>query len=82
MKRFFIFIALVLALVNSSYAQEDVTKFMGIPVDGSKTEVVSQLINKGFEYDESQDNWTRLTGFFNGVNSNIYVCTNKPTKRA
>lgn len=77
MKRFFIFIALVLALVNISYAQSDVTKFMGIPVDGSKTEVVSQLINKGFEYDESQDNWTRLTGFFNGVNSNIYVCTNK-----
>lgn len=56
MKRFFIFIALTLALVNISYAQSDVTKFMGIPVDGSKTEVVSQLINKGFEYDESQDN--------------------------
>lgn len=77
MKRFFILIALVLALVNISYAQNDVTKFMGIPVDGSKAEVVSQLIKKGFEYDESQDNWTRLTGFFNGVNSHIYVSTNK-----
>lgn len=47
MKRFFIFIALTLALVNISYAQSDVTKFMGIPVDGSKAEVVSQLIKKG-----------------------------------
>ena len=77
MKRFIILIALVLALANISFAQNDVTKFMGIPVDGSKTEVVSQLINKGFEYDDSQDNWTKLTGFFNGVNSNIYVSTNK-----
>lgn len=77
MKRFFVLIALVLALANISYAQNDVTKFMGIPVDGSKSEVVSQLLNKGFKYDDSQDNWTRLTGFFNGVNSNIYVSTNK-----
>ena len=77
MKRFFIFISLVLALVNISYAQNNVTKFMGIPVDGSKVEVVRQLLDKGFEYDDSQDNWTRLTGFFNGVNSHIYVTTNK-----
>ena len=77
MKRFFIFITLTLALVNISYAQEDVTTFMGIPVDGSKEEVVNQLIEKGFKYDDSQDNWTRLTGFFNGVNSHIYVKTNK-----
>ena len=77
MKRFFVLIALVLALANISYAQNDVTKFMGIPVDGSKSEVVSQLLEKGFEYEESQDNWTRLKGFFNGVNSNIYVSTNK-----
>ena len=77
MKKFIIFIVLVIALTNISYAQNDVTKFMGIPVDGSKAEVVSQLIEKGFEYDDSQDNWTRLTGFFNGVNSHIYVSTNK-----
>ena len=77
MKRFFIFIALALALVKISYAQNDVTKFMGIPVDGSKAEVVRQLMEKGFEYDDSQDNWTRLTGFFNSVNSHIYVSTNK-----
>ena len=36
MKRFIILIALVLALANISFAQNDVTKFMGIPVDGSK----------------------------------------------
>lgn len=77
MKKIIIFIVLVIALTNISYAQNDVTKFMGIPVDGSKAEVVSQLIEKGFEYDDSQDNWTRLTGFFNGVNSHIYVSTNK-----
>ncbi len=77
MKRIAIFIVLAIGLVKISYAQNDVTKFMGIPVDGNKSEVVSQLLNKGFKYDDSQDNWTRLTGFFNGVNSYIYVSTNK-----
>lgn len=77
MKRIFIFIVLALALVNISYAQKDITKFMGIPVDGNKYEVVDALLEKGFEYDTSQDNWTRLTGFFNGAKSDIYVNTNK-----
>ena len=77
MKSFFIFIVLTLILANVSYAQNDVTTFMGIPVDGAKDEMINQLLKKGFKYDESQDNWTRLTGFFNGVNSNIYITTNK-----
>lgn len=77
MKRFFVLITLALALTNIFYAQNDVTKFMGIPVDGTKNEMINQLLKKGFKHDESQDNWTRLTGFFNGVNSNIYITTNK-----
>ena len=30
------------------YAQKDVTKFLGIPVDGSESEMVKKLKEKGF----------------------------------
>ncbi len=54
-------------------AQEDVTKFLGIPVDGTKSEMINKLLNKGFtrtKYDRDV-----LTGEFNGMNVNIMVQT-------
>ena len=32
-------------------AQKDITKFMGIPVDGFKKDMIQKLKAKGFEYD-------------------------------
>ena len=32
----------------SAFAQEDVTKFLGIPVDGFKPEMIRKLKAKGF----------------------------------
>lgn len=55
-------------------AQNDVTKFLGIPVDGSKAEMIQKLKAKGFtstSYDREI-----LEGEFNGRDVTIYVQTN------
>ena len=54
--------------------QKDVTRFLGIPVDGSKSEMIRKLKAKGFEstsYDREV-----LTGEFNGTTVNVHVVTN------
>ena len=48
MKRFFVLIVTMFALANIVYAQNDVTTFMGIPIDGTKNEMIKQLQSKGF----------------------------------
>lgn len=56
------------------YAQKDVTKFLGVPVDGSKAAMIRKLKAKGFTddpYDEEA-----LRGEFNGEDVKIYVVTN------
>lgn len=55
------------------YAQNDVTKFLGIPVDGKKSEMIQKLKAKGFRYISELD---CLEGEFNGRMSHIYVATN------
>ncbi len=54
-------------------AQNDVTKFLGIPVDGSKQEMIQKLKAKGYKYDAVND---RLEGEFNGKDVFITVQTN------
>ena len=54
-------------------AQRDVTKFLGIPVDGYKTEMQKKLIGKGFTYNSLYDFYE---GEFNGRDVNVYVVTN------
>lgn len=72
MKKFFICAAfLIMSLAGS--AQQNVTKFMGIPVDGSKEEVVRQLLAKGFV--RSASDRDILTGEFNGEDVDIHVVT-------
>lgn len=48
-------------------------KFMGIPIDGTKENMITQLKAKGFWYDTYDD---CLKGQFNGKNVEIYVVTN------
>lgn len=55
------------------HAQNDVTRFLGIPVDGSKYEMIQKLKAKGFQSTPSDKDV--LTGEFNGTNVNIYVVT-------
>lgn len=75
MKRLIIIIlALFASIVISAQTNSNVLKFMGIPVDGSKTEVIQKLKEKGFKYDSTND---YLTGQFNGMDSRIFISTNK-----
>lgn len=66
-------VAFLLMLSVALHAQKEVTKFLGIPVDGSKSSMIQKLKNKGFVYDPSAD---YLKGEFNGQRVNVYVVTN------
>lgn len=68
-------IVVALMAVVASYAQQDVTKFLGIPVDGSKSEMLRKLKGKGFKAVPS--NPEVLTGEFNGHDVYVFVHTNK-----
>ena len=65
MKNLLLSVALMIVSI-SSYAQEkDVTKFLGIPIDGTKSEMIAKLKGKGFtqvNYDQN----IILEGEFNG----------------
>ena len=47
MKKIVFFIVL-LTITISTIAQKDVSKFMGIPIDGFKPEMIKKLKEKGF----------------------------------
>ena len=55
------------------HAQQDVTQFLGIPIDGSKTEMIRKLKEKGYRNDPTTD---ALAGEFNGAKVNVFVVTN------
>ena len=69
-------LSITMLLISSLfiYAQQDVTKFLGIPVDGSKSEMIQKLKAKG--YTSSQLDKDVLVGEFNGADVNIHVVTN------
>lgn len=69
----FLTILLISLISITSYAQKDVTKFLGIPVDGTKSEMIRQLKTKGFKSLPSDPEI--LTGEFNGEDVYIYVIT-------
>ena len=73
MKRL-LFITVLLLSSLALYAQGDVTKFLGIPVDGFKPDMIRALKAKGFTpsiYDKDI-----LEGEFNGAQVTIHTVTN------
>lgn len=74
MKKLFAVVVLLLTAVTL-YAQKDVTKFLGIPVDGSKSEMIRKLKEKGFRTDPFNEDVLR--GEFNGEDSRIYIVENR-----
>lgn len=62
-------LAFLLMLSLSIFAQRQVTKFLGIPVDGSRTAMIQKLKAKGFTYNSDID---ALEGQFNG--KNVWIC--------
>lgn len=72
MKKLISIIATLL-IATTLHAQKEVTKFLGIPVDGTKANMIQQLKAKGYQYNSSSD---ILTGEFNGRDVHISVVTN------
>ena len=56
------------------YAQNEVTKFLGIPIDGTKADIIQKIKEKGFSYNAQED---CLEGIFNGEKVYVSVQTNK-----
>ena len=71
MKIKILFLFVIVSL--SANGQRDVVKFLGIPVDGTKSEMIKKLESKGFEYNKAVD---FLTGQFNDYDVDISVVTN------
>ena len=70
-----VFISFVLCCISIvGMAQTDVTKFLGIPVDGNKSDMMRKLKSKGFT--QSPYNKGVLTGKFNGMDVDVYIATN------
>lgn len=72
MKKLILFILLCFHFVVL-FAQQDVTTFLGIPVDGTKSEMIEKLKEKGFVCSAYSDDI--LQGEFNGEEVEIKVLT-------
>ena len=59
----------------SMSAQNDVTTFLGIPVDGFKSEMKQKLVSKGFVPKKVGTN-EFLEGEFNGTDVQVFIATN------
>lgn len=73
MKRIIIF-GLTILIAFVSFAQNDVTQFLGIPVDGTRTAMIQKLKAKGFTYNTQRD---CMEGEFNGNDVFVYIVTYK-----
>ena len=68
-------LSLVLCCISIvGMAQTDVTKFLGIPVDGNKSDMMRKLKSKGFTPSPYAEGV--LTGKFNGMDVNVHIATN------
>ncbi len=67
-----VFMLLILSV--SSYAQKDITRFLDIPVDGYKPEMIQKLKSKGFTVNRHEEDI--LYGEFNGTNVSLGIVTN------
>ena len=72
MKRFLITFLFVLMTITAIAQDNNTIKFLGIPIDGNKKEMISKLQAKGYKYDAVSD---ALFGEFNGTNAVIFVQT-------
>ena len=60
-------------LAFAASAQNNVTKFLGIPIDGTKSAMIQKLKAKGFTYNVKSD---VLKGQFNGRDVDLLIGTN------
>lgn len=75
MKQLFIILAAVM-MTASVMAENYPTKFLGIPIDGTKEEMIRKIQAKGYTY-HNEYGQEYLTGEFNGEEVAIAIRTNK-----
>ena len=73
MKRVLLLTSLFICGLTIFAQQRDVTKFLGIPVDGTKSEMIQKLKAKGFRWNMEKE---CLEGEFNGRDVLIFAVTN------
>lgn len=73
MKRVLLLVFSVILGVTMFAQQKDVTKFLGIPVDGTKAEMIQKLKLKGYVWNAQKE---CLEGEFNGRDVEVFVVTN------
>jgi transcriptional regulator of heat shock response len=69
-----IYILLFLNIQSKLYAQTEVTKFLGISIDGYKSDIINKLKRKGFT--NSPYKKDVLVGEYNGRKVNLHIVTN------
>lgn len=72
MKRILV-LGMVMILSLATVAQNNVTKFLGIPVDGTKSAMIQKLKAKGYTYNATLD---CMEGEFNGKSVTLHIVTN------
>ena len=73
MRKLLVIVVTILYTV-SCFAQKDVTKFLGFPVDGTQSEMIKNLKSKGFKL-SNVSGTNVLSGRFNGNDVNVYIST-------
>lgn len=73
MKRFIALLAALLLAVSMFAQSKAPISFLGIPIDGTKDNMIKALVNKGLKHSGEDV----LIGEFNGRKSHIYVGTNR-----
>lgn len=73
MKKLLVIVVAILYIM-SCFAQKDVTKFLGFPVDGTQSEMIKNLKSKGFKL-SNVSGTDVLTGRLNGYDVNVYIST-------
>lgn len=74
MKKSITFLFMTIFAINVM-AQQEITKFLGIPIDGFKSQMKQKLIAKGFRQ-TSEPGYDFLVGEFNGHDVNLHIVTN------
>lgn len=62
-----------LSPIKNLYESDFTPQFMGIPVDGTKTDMIDAIKAKGFKYDQE---YGIFTGDFNGKSVRVFIHTN------
>ena len=77
MKRFITLVATLLMSVSMFAQSKAPISFLGIPIDGTKANMINALVDEGFEHIKTNSGEDVLIGDFNGRKSHIYIVTNR-----